>query len=49
MPKTRGEHFSMDLLKVHVDNLFPEPDGIMYITENIVWDKIRKKVINLII
>lgn len=41
--KTRGEHFSMDLLKVHVDNLFPEPDGIMYITENIVWDKIRKK------
>lgn len=40
--KTRGEHFSMDLTSVHKKNLFPEPKGVTYIDENIVWNKINK-------
>lgn len=40
---TKGEHFSMDLAELHREYLFPEPPNVTYITEKLVWDKIKKR------
>ncbi len=37
---TKGEHFGMDITKVRKENLLPEPKGVKYVVEDIVWRKL---------
>lgn len=38
--KTGGEHIGCDVTKIRKENLFPEPDGVTFMTENILWYKL---------
>lgn len=38
--KTGGEHMGCDVTQIRKDNLFPEPDGVTFIGENILWYKL---------
>lgn len=35
--KTGGEHIGCDVTQIRKENLFPEPDGVTFMTENILW------------
>lgn len=41
--KIKGEHIGMRLGKVLRENLWPEPKGVKFVTEDILWCKLRKK------
>ncbi len=41
--KTNGEHFSASLTSIMKEHLFPEPDGVTFYTENILWGELEKK------
>ncbi len=39
----KGDHCSLNITKILKDNLFPEPKGVKYVAENIIWRKLDKK------
>jgi glycosyltransferase involved in cell wall biosynthesis len=41
--KTGGEHIGFDVAQIRKDNLWPEPEGITFVTEDIVWKKLEKE------
>lgn len=40
---TKGEHSTMMVASILKDNLWPEPNGITFVTEDIVWKKLQKE------
>ena len=40
---TKGEHVAAFVTQIMKENLFPEPDGVTFITENILWRKLDVK------
>lgn len=41
--KTDGEHLGCSITKIRKDNLFPEPQGVTFYNENILWAKLAQK------
>jgi hypothetical protein len=40
---TGGEHITCSLAKIKKDNLLPEPEGITFVFENILWEKLDQE------
>lgn len=41
--KTNGEHLGCSITKIRKENLFPEPKGVTFYNENILWAKLAEK------
>ena len=40
---TGGEHIGFDVAKIRRENLWPEPEGITFVGEDILWKRLEKK------
>ncbi len=40
---THGEHIGIDNTSIRKENLFPEPKGVKFVEENILWQKLDTK------
>ncbi|MCD8044778.1 MAG: glycosyltransferase, partial [Tannerellaceae bacterium] len=41
--KTKGEHFGFNRMDIMKNNLWPEPQGITFVTEGVLWGKLDKQ------
>lgn len=41
--ETKGEHFGCYVARILKNNLFPEPQGVTFVRESILWDKLARK------
>ena len=39
---TKGDHSCMNITKIMKENLFPEPKGVKFVGENIIWRRLDK-------
>ena len=43
LTKIKGDHAGFDVSKIRKENLWPEPEGITFVTEDILWKKLGQK------